>query len=108
MRQCWREEYQVHDAACRRTVSNTSRTTAVTSPFQRRPFARARKQCLAFPETVEALAWGHPNFRAGRKTFCAFEVVRGRPSIAFRLSPPDMDLVLQRDEFFSTPYGRGL
>ena len=35
-------------------------------------------------------------------------MVSGRPSIAFRLSPPDVDLVLRRQHFFATPYGRGL
>ena len=54
------------------------------------------------------MSWGHPNFRAGKKTFAAFEVVHGRPSIAFRLNPTDVDLLLRRRHFFATPYGRGL
>ena len=75
--------------------------------FTRPVFARARRRCLAYPETTERSSWGHPNFRAGRKTFCAFEVVKGRPSIAFRLLPSDIDRVLRRPQFFATPYGRG-
>jgi hypothetical protein len=35
-------------------------------------------------------------------------MVSGRPSIAFRLSTADVDLALQRKDFFATPYGRGL
>lgn len=63
--------------------------------------------CLGFPETHET--WGHhPNFRAGRKTFCAFEIVKDRPSIAFRLDPTSVERMLRRPDFFETPYGRGL
>ena len=30
---------------------------------------KLRALCLAFPETSEVSFWGHPNFRAGRRTF---------------------------------------
>jgi predicted DNA-binding protein (MmcQ/YjbR family) len=63
---------------------------------------------LAFPETTETWSWGHPNFRAGKKTFCTFEMIAGRPSIALRLSRADVDLTLRRKHFFATPYSRGL
>src|SRR5262245_21026315 len=68
---------------------------------------RLREMCLAFPETKEVSSWGHPNFRAGKKMFATFETFGGRPSIAFRLEPTDVDLLLRRKEFFTTPYGRG-
>jgi predicted DNA-binding protein (MmcQ/YjbR family) len=71
-------------------------------------FARTRRLCLAFPETTETSSWGHPSFRAARKTFCTFEIVTGRPSIAFRLAPLDGAAALRRKHFFATPYGRGL
>ena len=71
-------------------------------------FARARRLCLALPETTETSSWNHPNFRVGRKTFCTFEMVKGRPSIAFRLAPVDAAATLRRKHFFATPYGRGL
>ena len=80
----------------------------MTGIFTRPVFARARRLCLAFPETTEKQSWGHPNFRAGKKTFCAFEMLTGRPSIAFRLSPADVSRALRRKHFFATPYGRGL
>jgi predicted DNA-binding protein (MmcQ/YjbR family) len=70
--------------------------------------ARLRSICLALPETSEKPSWGHPNFRAGKKTFVAFERVKGRPSIAFRLPPAEVERLLQRKQFFATPYGRGL
>jgi len=64
--------------------------------------------CLALPETSETASWAHPNFRAGRKTFCAFEIIQKRPSIAFRLSAADVKAVLASRNAFSTPYGRGV
>jgi|SRR5579862_5328754 len=78
----------------------------VTSP----PYGvlpRLRALCLALPETTERASWGHPNFRAGKKTFAAFERVHGRPSIAFRLGDQDIKRLLRRKHFFVTPYGRG-
>jgi predicted DNA-binding protein (MmcQ/YjbR family) len=72
------------------------------------PFERVRALCLALPEVRETPAWGHPVFKAGTRTFVALEQVDHRPSIAFRLDPVDIDLLLRRPSFFSTPYGRGL
>ena len=68
---------------------------------------RLRKLCLALPETSEVVSWGHPNFRAGKRTFVTFETFGGRPSIAFRLNQTDIRSLLRRDQFFITPYGRG-
>ena len=69
---------------------------------------RFRASCLAFPETSERSSWGHPNFRAGKKTFAVYERVKGRPSLAFRLDREEVDRLLRRKIFFLTPYGRGL
>ena len=70
--------------------------------------ARLRKLCLSLPETCEVDSWGHPNFRAGKRTFVTFEWFKGRPSMAFRLdAAADIDSVLGRKQFFLTPYGRG-
>ena len=80
----------------------------VTGVFERPAFARARRLCLHLPEVAETVSWGHPNFRVGRKTFCAFEVVGGRPSIAFKVSGTDAAAALQHPRFFATPYGRGV
>ena len=66
---------------------------------------RLRKVCLALPETEEIETWGHPTFRVGKKGFAAFETVKGRPSIAFRVDP--LDLPPGIDATFETPYGRG-
>lgn len=68
---------------------------------------RLRALCLGYPETSETASWGHPNFKAGKKVFVAFEHIKGRPSIAFRLEPKDVERLLMRRPFFETPYGRG-
>ena len=72
-----------------------------------RVLEKLRAMCLAFPETSETSSWGHPNFRAGKRTFATFERVDARPSIAFRLDRDDVERLLRRRQFFSTPYGRG-
>jgi predicted DNA-binding protein (MmcQ/YjbR family) len=68
---------------------------------------RLRSICLSLPESSETASWGHPNFKAGKKVFVAFERVKGRASIAFRLDPDEVNRLLGRQEFFVTPYGRG-
>jgi len=72
-----------------------------------RALQRVRKRCLSLPESSETNSWGHPNFRAGKRTFAAFEWIKGRPSIAFRLGPTDVGRLLRRKGFFVTPYGQG-
>jgi len=74
---------------------------------ENRVLRRVRKQCLSLPESSETRSWGHPNFRAGKRTFVAFEWIGKRPSVAFRLNPVDVDLLLRRNGFFVTPYGQG-
>lgn len=69
---------------------------------------RFRRLCLNFPETSEVESWGHPNFRAGKRTFATFEWIKGKPSVAFRVGTDDVDLLLlQHEQFFATPYGKG-
>lgn len=73
-----------------------------------RVLARFRSLCLDLPGTTETGSWGHPNFRAGKRTFAAYEVVNGRPSMAFRLAPDEVRHFLTMRGFFQTPYGRGM
>ena len=68
---------------------------------------RLRSFCLSLPETTEVSSWGHPNFRAGKRTFVTYEWIRKRPSIAFRLEPRDVARYSAAPGFFLTPYGRG-
>jgi predicted DNA-binding protein (MmcQ/YjbR family) len=64
--------------------------------------------CLALPETEETSSWGHPNFRAGQRIFCAFELFADRPSIALRLTATDAKRFARKKHFFATPYGHGV
>ena len=40
--------------------------------------------------------------------FCTFEVMKGRPSIAFRLPAKEAGAALKDVRCFASPYGRGL
>ena len=80
----------------------------MTTTAAERTLHKLRAMCLALPETSETSSWGHPNFKAGARMFVAFERVKARASIAFRLEPADVDRLLRRKEFFVTPYGRGM
>ena len=69
---------------------------------------RMREFCLGLPETSETDSWGHPNFRAGKRTFAAFEWIKGRPSVAIHLGTDESSaFLLQFEDAFATPYGRG-
>ena len=76
--------------------------------FTRPVYARLRGECLALPGVTEKAAWGHPTFLTKTRTFCAFEIFAGRPSVAFRLDGPGSRRFSRRKHFFATPYGRGV
>lgn len=65
---------------------------------------RFRKLCLSLPEAVEVEAWGHPNFRAGKKTFSVFEFYKERPCIAVKMGTAQQAVFLDDERFFETPY----
>ena len=77
------------------------------SPDNDRVLGRLRKLCLSLPETTETDSWGHPNFRAGKRTFVTYEWIRGGPTIAFRLTPDEVRRREKARGFLPTPYGRG-
>lgn len=66
--------------------------------------ARLRALCLALPETDEVATFGHPTFRAGKKTFAVFEEYRGELTLALKATPSDQDVLLHDPRFFATPY----
>jgi predicted DNA-binding protein (MmcQ/YjbR family) len=68
---------------------------------------RVRALCLSMPETSEVSSWGHPNFRAGKRTFVTFERVDGVDAIAFHLHPFDVEELAGQAGFTRTPYGQG-
>jgi predicted DNA-binding protein (MmcQ/YjbR family) len=65
---------------------------------------RLRKICLALPETREVEAWGHPNFRAGKKTFAVWEKYRGEWCIAVKVDDDRRTALLADPRFYVTPY----
>ena len=65
---------------------------------------RLRKLCLALPETREVEAWGHPNFRAGKKTFAVWEKYRGEWCIAVKVEADRREALLADPRFYVTPY----
>jgi predicted DNA-binding protein (MmcQ/YjbR family) len=80
----------------------------VDARFERPVYARLRRVCQSLPEAEEGIAWGHPNFRVRGRTFCAFEILKGRPSIALNGSQDDVKRMKDKKHFTVTPYGRGV
>jgi len=90
-----------------RDVTSTRPSSAGPDPrFNRSLFGVVRRVCLSLPETTETVSWNHPNFRAGKATFCAFEIIGERPSIAFKI-PATARALRDTPDSFATPYGRG-
>jgi predicted DNA-binding protein (MmcQ/YjbR family) len=65
---------------------------------------KLRDLCLSLPGVSEVEAWGHPNFRVGKKTFAVFEFYRGRPCIAVKVADGLQQLLIDDVRFFRTPY----
>src|SRR5258708_5710605 len=65
---------------------------------------RLRLTCLDFPETKEVVAWGHPNFKAGKKTFAVLETYKGELSLAVKTLPAKKESFLKDTRFYDTPY----
>ena len=78
----------------------------VDGRFTRPVFERLRRICLALPETTEAIAWGHPVFKVGKQSYCALEILKGRPSVALSATTPDVKRLMKKKDFFGSPYGR--
>ena len=69
-----------------------------------RMLKKLRDLCLSLPGVSEVEAWGHPNFRVGKKTFAVFEFYRGRPCIAVKAPDGLQQLLIDEVRFFRTPY----
>ena len=57
-------------------------------PIPARTLQRVRKICLAFPETSEKLAWGHPTFRVRDKIFATIGVNADDKVVTMTTKPP--------------------
>jgi len=69
-----------------------------------RLLTQLRRFCLSLPDGVEADSWGHPNFRAGKRTFAVYELYQGKPCVAVKLPRPEGERLLADARFFRTPY----
>jgi predicted DNA-binding protein (MmcQ/YjbR family) len=69
-----------------------------------RILARLRRIALSLPEAWETVSFGHPTFRAGKKTFAVFENYRGEDTICFKASREDQTLLVLDPRFFVAPY----
>ena len=66
---------------------------------------KVRAICLALPETVETTSYGHPTWKAKKKTFAVFERYRGDWSVALKAEPEHQRALIATDaRFFRTPY----
>ena len=65
---------------------------------------KLRDVCAAFPETDECLSFGHPTWKAGKKTFAVFEEYRGRKSVVINVGIDAQELLLHDKCFYLTPY----
>jgi predicted DNA-binding protein (MmcQ/YjbR family) len=65
---------------------------------------KLRGLCLAFPESKEVEAWGHPTFRAGKKMFAAYGDDAEGPTLGIKVGFDRQDELLNDTRFFPTPY----
>jgi len=67
--------------------------------------AQVRAILLAFPETCEVEAWGHPTFRAGKKMFAAYgQVIPWGDCLGVKVGFATQEELLKDERFFPTPY----
>jgi predicted DNA-binding protein (MmcQ/YjbR family) len=65
---------------------------------------KLREICLALPEAVETVKWGHPTFEAGKKIFAVLDYYHGRTCIAFRTSMEEQKELCRDERFSPAPY----
>ena len=66
--------------------------------------SKLRELCLAWPETKEVEAWGHPTFRAGKKLFAAFGDDGEGPNLGLKVGFDRQEELLRDKRFYPTPY----
>ena len=66
---------------------------------------KLRAICLGLPETIETTSWGHPTWKAKKKTFAVFEKYQGNWSVALKAEPEHQRALIATDpRFYRTPY----
>ena len=64
---------------------------------------RLRAICLALPETTEALQFGSPCFKAGKKTFCNLHIHEGKTELQIRVGMDRQLALTSFDERYRVP-----
>jgi predicted DNA-binding protein (MmcQ/YjbR family) len=65
---------------------------------------KLRAICLGLPEANEVQTWGHPTFRAGKKSFAVLETFAGVLCLALNIGLDRRDELLLDSRFCETPY----
>ncbi len=65
---------------------------------------KLREICLALPGASETVTFGHPTFKASRKTFAVLEEYKGELSICVLVGKRMQDVFLKDPRFYRTPY----
>jgi predicted DNA-binding protein (MmcQ/YjbR family) len=65
---------------------------------------RLRRFLRTLPGVTETVTFGHPTWRAGKKTFAVYEQYRGEWAIAFKASRARQKELVLDPRFYVTPY----
>ncbi len=58
-----------------------------------------RATCLSLPETSEVVTWGHPTFRAGKRSFAVLEEYDGHLTLAVKVGLARQEALLAAPEW---------
>ena len=65
---------------------------------------RLRKICMAYPEVVEAIQFGSPWWKAGKRSFCIYGTEDGRSAVSFNLHRDDQAALVEDPRFEKSHY----
>jgi len=74
------------------------------APSARRCVARIRKLCAELPESSEAVQFGYPVWRTGKKTYAWIRLESGRVTLCTWVGVDRQDLMLADSRFSLPPY----
>ena len=65
---------------------------------------KLRPICLELPEANEVKSWGHPTFRAGKKSYAVLDEYDGVLGLSLKVGLDRRDALLADKRFCQTPY----
>jgi len=65
---------------------------------------KLRRICLALEGAEEFVSFGHPGWRAGKKSFAFYEEYKGERCIVFKAELPAQQALVKSPRFFVAPY----